>query len=320
MMNALRLFPLVCFDSLAHRIFPFKLATLLSFGLISQGFYTVTDANVITHQSNTECNPSITDTQSPQQAERLASTSHLKFTGSAPTYRYRVIARYPHDSKAFTEGLLFHDNRLFESTGLLGKSTLREVDIATGAIIKQHDVSGYYFAEGLTNFKNKLVQLTWKRGRAFLYDFETLNINDTFDLPGETWGVTTIDKLLVISNGTSELIFYDPNSQKIVKTLNVHDQGRKIQGLNELEYADGRLYANVWPTPCIAEISPGTGAVQGWLNLSALLPAPTTNWKNVMNGIAYDSDKKRFFITGKHWPYLYEIEKLAANSEFQTNQ
>lgn len=318
-MNALRLFTQAYHKRVAEQASYLLSPVFFCICLLCLGFSQVADANASSIHNDSECFPAVIDKQTANAVDLKQPDSRYDSSiNETPYYRYHVIARYPHDPEAFTEGLLFHANHLFESTGLLGKSTLRKVDINTGVIIKHHAVTNYFFAEGLTILDGKLVQMTWKRGRAFLYNPDTLQVIGTFNFPEEAWGLTTIDKLLVISNGSSKLLFYDPTLEKIVNTINVHDQDIDVQGLNELEYVNGRLYANVWPTPCIAEIAPDSGAVLGWLNLSALSPAPTTDWRTVMNGIAYEPNKKHFFITGKHWPYLYEIEKLAANNEFQT--
>ncbi|WP_305910005.1 glutaminyl-peptide cyclotransferase [Methylomarinum sp. Ch1-1] len=221
---------------------------------------------------------------------------------------YQLIAQYPHDPEAFTEGLVFHQGQLFESTGLLGASTIRKVDIESGQVINSLALPNRFFAEGLTALNNELIQLTWKMGRVFIYRPDTLQVVRTFDYPGEAWGLTSIDGSLVISNGSSELHFIDPESLRLIKTLKVNSKGQPIGGLNELEFVEGAIYAIVWPSPCIVKIDPADGEVLAWLNMSSLSPIVDPDWRTVLNGIAYDPVKRHFFVTGKHWPYLYAIK------------
>ncbi|NOR69308.1 MAG: glutaminyl-peptide cyclotransferase, partial [Methylomarinum sp.] len=221
--------------------------------------------------------------------------------------------------KAFTEGLLFHEGYLFESTGLLGRSELRKIDIASGKIIHSRSVADMFFAEGLTLLNGELIQLSWKLGQAYVYQLETLNLIRQFPYPGDGWGITTLKNQLVISDGTSIVKFLDSSNLQLTHQLRVTDQGIDINGLNELETVDGWLYANVWPSPCIVKINPENGQVQGWLNLSLLNHATDNDWHTAMNGIAYDPKSMHLFITGKYWPSLYEI-KLPLKTTHPTNE
>ena len=226
---------------------------------------------------------------------------------------YPLIAQDPHDPKAFTEGLLFHEGYLFESTGLLGRSELRKINFLTGKSIHSRPVPDMFFAEGLTVLNGELIQLSWKLGQAYVYQPENLNLIRQFSFPGEGWGITTLKEQLVISDGSSLLKFLDSSNLQLTHSLRVTDQGHDVNGLNELETVDGWLYANVWPSPCIVKINPENGQVQGWLNLSLLSPATDNDWHTAMNGIAYDPKSKHFFITGKYWPSLYEIKLSTAH-------
>lgn len=239
---------------------------------------------------------------------QLLSTKTAKQSSSTAYFDYELLAQYPHDPNAFTEGLVFFQGHLFESTGLLGESSIRKLEIETGKVINNKLLEGYFFAEGLTLFQGKLVQLTWKRNQGFIYKPNNLQLIKTFHYPRDAWGITTIDNQLVISDGTSQLVFFDPENKQITKTIKVQDQGVVIKGLNELEFAGDSIFANVWQTPCIVNINPNSGKVNGWLDLSSLIPIQPFDWRTVMNGIAYDAERKIFYITGKHWPYIYKLK------------
>ncbi len=230
---------------------------------------------------------------------------------STTHYHYKVIAQYPHDSTAFTQGLIFYHGYLYESTGLLGKSSVRKINISNGQVLLTNQPSDIYFGEGLTIIENTLIQMSWKTGKVFFFQPETLKLLNKTVIEKETWGITTIENQLIISDGSSTLSFFTADNFKIFKTLEVDLHNKMLQGLNELEYANGFIYANVWPTSCIVIINPENGKVDGWLNLSGLNPEPLPPSHNaVLNGIAYQANKKHFFITGKFWPSLYEIELL----------
>jgi glutamine cyclotransferase len=229
--------------------------------------------------------------------------------GAAPTEGYRVVHTYPHDSSAFTQGLVMVDGMLYEGTGLKGRSSVRAVDLATGRVIQSVKVPDKYFGEGLTDWGSNLIELTWMAHRGFVYDRFSLRLVKTFEYKGEGWGLTHDRQHLIMSDGTAVLRFLDPVTFKVVRTLAVSDGGRPVKELNELEYIHGEIYANVWQTDRIARISPATGKVIAWIDLSGLLTADERmNGNAVLNGIAYDQKNDRLFVTGKLWPKLFEIK------------
>ena len=226
----------------------------------------------------------------------------------APVQGYQIVRVYPHARDAFTQGLVYLDGFLYESTGLNGASSVRKVDLASGAVLQRVDLDGRYFGEGLTAWGPNLVQLTWRSGVGFVYDRRTLRQRQTFRYRGEGWGLTHDGRRLIMSDGTAVLRFLDPLTFAQAQELRVHDAGRPVTRLNELEYVRGEIYANVWPTDRIARISPETGQVLGWIDLSGLLtPAERTSTVGELNGIAYDAQRDRLFVTGKRWPKLFEI-------------
>jgi glutaminyl-peptide cyclotransferase len=228
--------------------------------------------------------------------------------GSVALYDYTVVHVYPHDPTAFTQGLLFREGFLFESTGLNGQSTLRKVRLETGEVLEQRSVDSAFFAEGLTDWDTHLIQLTYRAGIAFVYDLRTLALIQTFRYSGEGWGLTKINGRLVMSDGTSTLRFLDPDTFMETGRINVTAFGEPISNLNELEVVRGDLYANVWPTNEIVIIDPHSGIVTGRIDLAGLLTsADRVRPVDVLNGIAYDSEHDRLFVTGKLWPKLFEI-------------
>lgn len=226
----------------------------------------------------------------------------------APVFGYEVVNTYPHDKDAFTQGLLFRDGVLFESTGLKGRSTLRKVRLETGEVIQQTKVDDRYFAEGLTDWGSRLVQLTWETNVGFVYDLVSFKRLQTFGYAGEGWGLARDDRRLIMSDGTPTLRFLDPQTLQVTGTLPVKDGEQPVEDLNELEFVEGEIYANVWTTDRIAIIAPATGQVTGWINLAGLMPRGFTAGDAVLNGIAYDAQRKRLFVTGKLWPRLFEIK------------
>ena len=226
---------------------------------------------------------------------------------SAPVYSYEIVNVYPHDRDAFTQGLVYRDGVLFESTGLKGRSTLRKVRLDTGQVLQQQKVDSRYFAEGLSDCGSRLVQLTWDSNVAFVYDLASFKPIRTFTYSGEGWGLTHDGRHLIMSDGSPTLRFLDPETFQLARSLPVRDGDLPVEDLNELEYVEGEIYANVWTTDRIAIISPATGAVTGWINLAGLMPRGSTTGDAVLNGIAYDAARKRLFVTGKLWPRLFEI-------------
>lgn len=229
---------------------------------------------------------------------------------SRPPDHYQVVRVFPHDSGAFTQGLVYVDGHLYESTGLNGRSSLRMVDLPTGRVLQRHDLPGEYFGEGLTDWGSTLVQLTWKAGTAFIYDRFSFALRQTLHYPEEGWGLTHDEKNLILSDGTFVLHFLDPGTLREVRRISVTDgSGRPLLNLNELEYIHGEIYANVWQTNWIVRISPRTGRVLGWLDLSGLMDkSELSDPDAVLNGIAYDGRGNRLFVTGKLWPKLFEIK------------
>jgi len=228
----------------------------------------------------------------------------------APVQSYKVVATFPHDTSSFTQGLVFaSDGQLYESTGLEGESTLRRVDIATGQTLQKIDVASQYFAEGLAMVGDELLQLTWRHKLGFVYDRKTFKQKRTFSYKTEGWGIAYDGTSnLVMSDGSDTLTFLDPKSLAVAKTLRVMDAGRPVSNLNELEWIEGEIWANIWMTDRIARISPRTGEVNAWIDLSSLFPvAQRMPPADVMNGIAYDKATRRIYITGKKWPRLYQI-------------
>lgn len=224
----------------------------------------------------------------------------------APVVAVEQVRSYPHDSTAFTQGLVWSDGRLFESTGRYGQSSVRRVDLETGRVVQRTALGPQYFAEGLAAVGDSLYQLTWKEGVAFIWDPETLRQIEQVEYSGEGWGLTSDGQRLIVSDGSSYLTFVDPKTFQVDTTLRVTDAGRPVDQLNELEWVRGEVWANVWHTQRIARIDPATGRVKGWLDLSALIP-PVADPEAVLNGIAYDEQANRLLVTGKLWPALYEI-------------
>ena len=229
---------------------------------------------------------------------------------SAPMDTYQIDHTYAHDAKAFTQGLIYVDGHLYESTGLLDRSSLRMVDLTTGSVLQKHDLPPDIFGEGLTDWGSTLIQLTWTSHKAFVYDRFSFSLQHTFAYEGEGWGLTHDENHLILSDGTSYLRFLDPTSFRVVRRLRVTDQsGRPIENLNELEYVRGEIYANVWQTDDIVRISPRTGKVLARINLKGIIDERQLHGDGaVLNGIAYDAKSDRLFVTGKLWPKIFEIK------------
>jgi glutaminyl-peptide cyclotransferase len=234
-------------------------------------------------------------------------------TAGSPASRhvdgYQVIHVYPHDAAAFTQGLIFQDGHLYESTGQNGKSSLRMVDLYTGQVLQKHDLPAEYFGEGLTDWGSTLIQLTWKAHQGFVYDRFSFSQSRTFPYAGEGWGLTHDKTQLILSDGSSQLRFLDPNSFQVTKKLRVTDEaGHPVDNLNELEFVHAEIYANIWHSDQIARISPSNGKVLGWIDLNGIIDKrELADPEAVLNGIAYDSSTDRLFVTGKLWPKLFEI-------------
>ncbi len=226
---------------------------------------------------------------------------------STPVSGYKVVHIYPHDPGAFTQGLVFSDGYLYEGTGMVGESSVRKVELNSGKVVQKIDVPPPYFGEGIVLWKDKLIELTWQTKIGFVYDRATFKQLGTFTYNREGWGITHDGKRLIMSDGSATLYFWDPETLREIGHLDVDDKGSPVQNLNELEFVHGEIYANVWQTERIARISPVTGHVIGWIDLSGLLSAAERRGTDVMNGIAYDAKQSRLFVTGKRWPKLFEI-------------
>src|SRR5688572_15437802 len=224
-------------------------------------------------------------------------------------FGYTVVRSYPHDPLAFTQGLEFVDGVLYESTGLNGRSGIRKVQLATGEVLQTQPLDARYFGEGITVWKNRIIQLTWQSEVGFVYDRQTFQQQRTFQYQGEGWGLTHDGTRLIMSDGSQSgtLRFLDPETLRQVGTLVVRDGQAPVAHLNELEYVKGQIYANVWQTDRIAIIAPKTGQVTGWIDLRGLLDPREAAADAVLNGIAYDAAGDRLFVTGKLWPRIYEI-------------
>ena len=221
---------------------------------------------------------------------------------------YEVIRTYPHDPAAFTQGLLYHEGYLYESAGLYGQSSLRKVALETGEVLQRVDLPPAFFGEGLALWEEHLIQLTWLEGTGFIYALEDFTLLGQFTYPTEGWGLTHDGQRLIMSDGSHKLFFLDPGSMQITGFVEVTDQGQPVDRLNELEYIRGEVFANVWLTDEIVRVDPASGQVLGWIDLSGILQeAQITQSVDVLNGIAYDPDRNRLFVTGKQWPLLFEI-------------
>jgi len=228
-----------------------------------------------------------------------------------PLMTYQVLNVYPHDPSAFTQGLIYLDGFLYESTGLYGESSLRKVVLETGEVLQQVTLSSDCFAEGLTVWEETLIQLTWREGMGFVYDTSDFTLVSQFSYPMEGWGLTQDGERLIMSDGSSTLYFLVPETLQVVGTVTVTFEGEEIQQLNELEFVRGEVYANIWKTDDIIRLDPETGEVTGWIDLTGILPEDVqTETTDVLNGIAYDAAQDRLFITGKRWPCLYEIRLI----------
>ncbi|HLK60641.1 MAG TPA: glutaminyl-peptide cyclotransferase [Chthonomonadaceae bacterium] len=234
---------------------------------------------------------------------------------SVPIYTADVKHTYPHDPHAFTQGLIYIDGYLYESTGLNGQSSLRKVELESGKVLQKIDVPSQYFAEGMTLFQGKIYQITWKEQKCFVYNPKTFQKEGELTYTGEGWGLTHDDKLLIMSDGTNTIRFRDPATFEVKRSITIMNpnNGKPLDQLNELEYIKGEIYANIWQTDAIVRIDPQSGKVVGMIDLTDLYPlstrsaSPGADPPDVLNGIAYDAGKDRLFVTGKRWPKLYEI-------------
>jgi len=234
-------------------------------------------------------------------------------TGSIPEdlstqMTYEVIQTYPHDPGAFTQGLIIHEGFFYESTGLYGQSSLRKVVIESGEVLQQSDLPSEYFGEGLTIWEDNLVQLTWRENVGFVYDLADFSLKDQFTYSTEGWGLTHNGSDLIKSDGSATLFFLDPETYQITDRITVTYRNDPVNRLNELEFINGEIFANIWQTDNIVRIDPQTGNVLSWIDLAGILAEDSTTANtDVLNGIAYEAETNRLFVTGKNWPFVFEI-------------
>ena len=235
-------------------------------------------------------------------------------TSGAPVARFTTVRSWPHDPAAFTQGLDFHEGKLYEGTGVEGKSTLREVSLETGAVVRQVDLPPTVFGEGITVLGDRVYQVTWKSRKGYVYDRATFRRLREFEYEGQGWGLTNDGQSLILSDGSAILRYLDPSTFAVQRTVTVKDGDREVRDLNELEMVRGEIYANVWNTNSIVRINPSSGAVLGWINLEGIFTDSDRRrylkpgqQVDVLNGIAFDEITGRLVVTGKWWPRLYEI-------------
>lgn len=226
-------------------------------------------------------------------------------------YTYSIINTYPHDRNAFTEGLVYENGFLYESTGLYGESTLRRVQLETGNALQSYSLPHQYFGEGITIFGENIIQLTWKSNKGFVYDKRSFELLLEFSYPTEGWGITNDGSELIMSDGSDTLYVLDPQSFSRIGQIEVRDTGAPVNRLNELEYINGEIYANVWMQQKIAIITPQTGQVRAWIDLTNITSYQNLYAGDVLNGIAYDPEGSRLFVTGKNWSLIFEIALVA---------
>ncbi len=232
-------------------------------------------------------------------------------TAPPKTLPVEIVARYPHDPGAFSQGLIVDGETLYEGTGKYGGSSLRKIDLKSGEIREQVPLDKQDFGEGITEINGRIYQLTWKEQVCLVYDKATLKLQGGLKYAGQGWGLTDDEKHLFMSDGSAVIQVLDPKNLKVVRRMTVRDGRRKIEQLNELEYVDGEIYANVWYQDLIARINPKNGQVIGWIDCSNVFPIrDRPDREHVLNGIAYDAEADRLFVTGKNWPQLFEIKVL----------
>ena len=252
-----------------------------------------------------------TSTPRPAPAASAVPPAAPPIAQPPATQSYRVVNSYPHDPQAFTQGLVIDNGVLYEGTGLEGRSTLRTVNLESGAVLKRYELPATVFGEGITVLGDRIFQLTWQSGIGYVYRKSDFSLLQTWNYAHEGWGITDDDTHLIVSDGTATIRFLDPATLQTTSQITASDDRGLVTNLNELEYIRGEIYANIWQTDRIARIDPASGKVLGWLDLSGLLPAEDRQQQvDVLNGIAYDAANDRLFVTGKWWPKLFEIEPV----------
>ena len=234
-------------------------------------------------------------------------------SGDIPVYTYFIVNSFPHDHEAYTQGLIYSDGYLYESTGKRGESTLRRTDLKTGAVLQWHNLAENLFGEGITLFNNQIIQLTWESYIGYIYDKDSFTVLEEFYYNTEGWGITNDGSRIIMSDGSATLYYLEPETYAVVDQIEVTANDIPIRNLNELEYVKGEIYANVMPSNRIARINPETGKITGWIDLSGILQTLKQNYAvDVLNGIAYNPEEDRLFVTGKLWPKVYEIKVIPA--------
>jgi glutamine cyclotransferase len=249
------------------------------------------------------------DTKAQRKVIFLCAFVSLWLIPLPTQYGYRVLKTYPHDRTAFTQGLEYRDGFLYEGTGMIGRSSVRKVDLGSGSVIQKYDLPQPFFGEGITVLNQQILELTWQTQTGFVYDKSSFRVLRSFNYPGEGWGLTNDGKQIYMSDGSADIRVWDAATLKEIRRITVKDGVSPVTQLNELEWVRGEIYANVWQTDRIARISPVDGRVLGWIDLSGILPKserPETD--AVLNGIAYDAASDRLFVTGKLWPKIFEIK------------
>jgi len=259
------------------------------------------------------CVPAESDIDSSQSKVRKHETD-----SSAVKYSYKIINTFTHDPGAFTQGLVWDEGVLYEGTGLYGKSSLRKTKLESGLVLKKVKLPDQFFGEGVTIFRNRIIQLSWRSNIGFVYDKNTFNVIHTFHYDNEGWGITHDGDRLIMSDGSANLFFLDPRTFKEVRKIEVRDEMGPVPKLNELEYIRGQIFANVWKTDRIAIIDPRNGQVKGWIELNGLTDlAGGDRSVKTLNGIAYDKESDRLFVTGKLWPRIYEIVPVPVSTDIR---
>ena len=249
----------------------------------------------------------------PEQ-ETSRETQGIRVPRRVPIHSYEVVKVYPHDRGAFTQGLVYHNGFLYESTGLNGESSFRKVDLATGQVLQREvpAIATQYFAEGLAIMQGRAFQLTWQNQQGFVYDLQSFGLVRTFTYIGQGWGLTNDAQSLIMSNGSNTIRFLDPQTFAVQRSVSVLENSQPLNLLNELEYINGEIFANVWQTDRIVRIDPATGVLRAWIDMSGLLSPEDRQLSgvDVLNGIAFDPATNRIFVTGKRWPKLFEIKVI----------
>jgi glutamine cyclotransferase len=276
-------------------------------------------------RADTERNerPALLPSMMQQSTNADATPPKIPYSAATPRHMARAVRRWPHDSTAFTQGLLVHGGRLLESTGIEGRSDVREVERSTGRALRRTELPTKEFGEGIAVLGDRLYQLTWKSGRGRIYDARTLAPLDAFVYEGEGWGLATDGASLYLSDGTSRVRVIDPAGFRVLRTIQVTEAGNPVYMLNELEWVRGELWANVYLTDLIARIDPASGRVVGWVDLARVLsPAERERVQErsgVTNGIAFDSTSGALLVTGKYWPYLVQLDSIGARGSPATD-